>query len=154
MSGLAALLAGNNPPGVYQWHNAAAAADIQHAVEHAGWRFAHVDGWTFEDGPSFVRATCQCLGLSPDTATLSDLDAALGQVDVDDRRGLLLLWEGWGPMARADGPAFTSALAALQHRAATEHACPFAVVLRGAGPDLDLPELPATPRAPQSRQPA
>lgn len=151
MSGLAALLAGNNPPGVYQWHNATAVAGVAHAVEHAGWRFAHVDGWAFEDGESFVKATRQCLDLDPATDTIDDLDAALGQLDAAGRRGVVLLWEGWGPMARKDGAGFTSALAALTHRAAAEHGCAFAVILRGAGPDLDLPELPATPRGPAAQ---
>ena len=39
MSGLAALLAGHNPPDIYQWHNAAHVPDVEHAVEHAGWKF-------------------------------------------------------------------------------------------------------------------
>ena len=47
MSGLAALLAGHNPPDVYQWHSAAHVPDVQHAVEHAGWSFV-----TSTAGPS------------------------------------------------------------------------------------------------------
>ena len=57
MSGLAALLAGHNPPDMYQWHNAAHVPDIEHAVEHAGWKFVYLDGWTVEDKESFLKAT-------------------------------------------------------------------------------------------------
>ena len=49
MSGLAGLLAGHHPPGVYQWHAAFGPADVQHTVEHAGARFAYVDGWTHQE---------------------------------------------------------------------------------------------------------
>ena len=54
MSGLAALLAGHNPPDIYRWHNAAHVPDVQHAVEHAGWRFVYVDGWTEDDKATFL----------------------------------------------------------------------------------------------------
>ena len=61
MSGLAALLAGHNPPDIYQWHSAAHVPDVQHAVEHAGWKFAYLDGWTIEDKATFLKATAGVL---------------------------------------------------------------------------------------------
>ena len=55
MSGLAAQLAGHTPPDLYQWHNAASVADVEHAVEKAGWKFCHLDGWTIEDKETFLN---------------------------------------------------------------------------------------------------
>ena len=49
MSGLAAVLAGHEAPGIHLWHGAFAADDVRHTVEHAGWAFGHVDGWTKAD---------------------------------------------------------------------------------------------------------
>jgi hypothetical protein len=65
MSGLAALLAGHNPPGLYQWRSAAPVADVRHAVEHAGWGFRHLDGWVLEDKESFLEAAATALGGGP-----------------------------------------------------------------------------------------
>ena len=64
MSGLAALLANHNPPSVYQWHSAAPVPDVQHAVEHAGWDFRYLDGWTVEDRDTFLKAAAASLDVS------------------------------------------------------------------------------------------
>ncbi len=64
MSGLAALVAGHTPPGVYRWHSAASVADVEHAVEHAGWSFCHLDGWAVEDKESFLKATAASLDVT------------------------------------------------------------------------------------------
>jgi hypothetical protein len=142
MSGLAALLAGHNQPDIYRWHNAAHVPDVQHAVEHAGWRFVYLDGWTVEDQASFLKATAAAFEL-PDRSA-SDFDAlsgSLGEVAPDDRRGIVMLWDGWAPFARADEQAFSEALRCVAGRAGAE-AGRFAVLLRGDGPPLDVPELP------------
>ena len=55
MSGLAALLAGRKEPGIYRWHGAFGAPDVQHTVEHAGWHFAHVDGWHGDTKQEFME---------------------------------------------------------------------------------------------------
>ncbi len=143
MSGLAALLAGHNPPDLYQWHSAASVADVQHAVEHAHWAFVHLDGWTVEDKQSFLKAGAVAFSF-PDAAA-ADLDAFaehLGQVDCGAQHGVVLMWDGWSPLARHDEPAFAATLEILRGRAHAEHACKLAVLLRGDGPPLDLPELP------------
>ena len=140
MSGLAALLAEHNPPSVYQWHSAAPVADVQHAVEHAGWAFRYLDGWTLEDRGTFLKAAAASLDLT-DADSVDDLTAGLGQVDVDGR-GLVLLWEGWSPLARSDRQTFDEVLAACRRRAHDAGAGKVAVILRGEGPDLDVPELP------------
>jgi hypothetical protein len=140
MSGLAALLAEHNPPSVYQWHSAAPVPDVQHAVEVAGWCFRYLDGWTIEDRASFVKAAGVALEL-PDTDSIEALASALGTIDCGDH-GLVLLWDGWSPLARKDGAAFDEALATFRRRAHTATSGKLAVILRGEGPDLDVPELP------------
>ena len=133
MSGLAALLAGHTPPDVYQWHNAAHVEDVQHAVEHAGWSFRHLDSWTIEDRDAFTKALCAAVE-SPDASSLEDISLE------SSGSGTVLLWDGWSPLARHDEPCFAEALGTLRKRTQGEGA--FAVILRGEGPDLDLEELP------------
>ncbi|HQR26900.1 MAG TPA: barstar family protein [Nocardioides sp.] len=136
MSGLAALLAGRTPPGVYRWHGAFDAVDVRHTVEHAGWRFAHVDGWHGETKKEFLAAVGEALGF-PEWygRNLDALADCLREVRAEESRGTLLLWDGWGPFARRDPTAFASALDALAERAATGRRGAFAVLLRGEGPE-------------------
>ena len=142
MSGLAALLAEHNPPGVYQWHNAAPAADVAHAVEHAGWAFRYLDGWTVEDKESFLKAADASLEV-PDSAgeSMGSLADAFDALEVRER-GLVLLWDGWSPLARRDNETFETVLGALRHRAESQAHGKLAVILRGEGPELELEELP------------
>ena len=144
MSGLAALLAGHNPPDLYQWHSAAHVPDIQHAVEHAGWRFVYVDGWTIEDKESFLKAVVHALALEDARgASFDALSDCLGELEAPGRDGIVMLWDGWSPLARHDERAFHVALSVLGGRSNADRGCRFAVLLRGEGPALDLPELPA-----------
>jgi hypothetical protein len=46
MSGLAGILGGHRPAGVYQWHGSMSEAEVRHVVEHSGWLCGVVDGWT------------------------------------------------------------------------------------------------------------
>src|SRR5690349_15828868 len=143
MSGLAALLAGHNPPDLYQWHSAAHVPDVQHAVEHAGWRFVHLDAWTVEDKEAFLKAAVHAFGFDDDRgASFDALSDCLADVDAPDREGVVLLWDGWSPLARHDEQAFRVALSVLGGRANADRGSRFAVLLRGEGPTLDLPELP------------
>jgi hypothetical protein len=143
MSGLAALLAGYNPPDVYQWHSAAHVPDVQHAVEHAGWEFVYLDGWTIEDKESFLKAAAHAFDADDDRAASFDaLSDCLADVDSHDHAGVVLLWDGWSPLARHDEQAFGVALSVLGARAHADRGCPFAALLRGEGPPIDVPELP------------
>ena len=63
MSGLAGLLAGHHPPGVYQWHAAFGPEDVRHTVEHAGAQFAYVDGWTHQEKDELLEAFAEALGV-------------------------------------------------------------------------------------------
>lgn len=143
MSGLAALLAGHNPPDLYQWHSAAHVPDVEHAVEKAGWKFAYLDGWMVEDKASFLKAGAHALEINEELGENFDaLSDCLADVDAGDRNGVILLWDGWSPFARHDEQAFRVALSVLGGRANAERGCKFAAILRGEGPPLDLPELP------------
>jgi hypothetical protein len=144
MSGLAALLAGHTPPDLYQWHSAAAVGDVEHAVERAGWRFCYLDGWTIEDKSTFLKAAADSLDSRVDPGDSFDsLSDALAECTGGDRTGVVLLWDGWSPLARHDEQAFSVALSVLGARVNADKGGPFAVILRGDGPPLDLPELPA-----------
>ncbi len=139
MSGLAALLAGHNPPGAYQWHSAAQVDDVRHAVEHAGWQFCHVDGWTVEEREPFAKALGAALGID-DSGDLTSVRDALPSVGAGHDHGTVLLWDGYAPLARQDRETFDEALSMLAER--TGRPGQFAVILRGEGPELDLEELP------------
>ena len=144
MSGLAALLAGHNRPDVYRWHSAAHVPDVEHAVDKAGWSFVHLDGWIVEDKDAFLKAAVASFGLSDERgASFDALSDGLADVDPRDRGGVVLLWDGWSPLARHDEQAFHVALSVLGGRANADRGCPFAVLLRGEGPTVDVPELPA-----------
>ncbi len=141
MSGLAALLAGHNPPDVYQWHSAAPVADVRHAVEKAGWSFAYLDGWTVEDQESFMKSAAACLQTTDAGQDVEALAACLQAIEADGQ-GMVLLWDGWSPLARKDEGAFNRALEAFRKRASSEDGGKLAVILRGEGPPLELDELP------------
>jgi hypothetical protein len=143
MSGLAALLAGHNPPGLYQWHSAAHVPDVQHAVEHAGWQFVHLDGWTIEDKESLLKAAMHAFTFDDDRpASFDALSDCLADVEPRDAEGVVLLWDGWRPLARHDEQAFKVALSVFGGRAHADRGGKFAVLLRGDGPPIDVPELP------------
>jgi hypothetical protein len=146
MSGLAALLAGHTPPDLYQWHSAAPVADVEHAVEKAGWKFCHLDGWTIEDKEAFLKAAGVAFDANAELGDSFDrLSDCLEEVHAGDHNGVVFLWDGWSPLARHDDRAFSTALSVLGDRAGQDGADVMAVILRGEGPDLDLPELPDGP---------
>ena len=146
MSGLAALLAGHTEPGLYLWHGGFEVADVRHAVEHAGWGFAYVDGWTHQDKAGFLTAVGEALdfpahyGHNFDALAdcLSDVGGSLGSGGVD---GTVLLWDGWGTLARSEPKAFSVAVSVLGGRVNADRGTPFAVLMRGDGPDPSLPSL-------------
>ena len=147
MSGLAAVLAGHEPPGIHLWHGAFDVADVRHAVEHAGWGFGWVDGWTGADTkPAFLAAVGEALDF-PDhyghnfDALADCLSDVGGSTNSGGVNGTVLLWDGWGTLARSDPKAFSVALTVLGGRVHADRGTPFAVLLRGDGPDPGLPSL-------------
>lgn len=138
MSGLAGLLAGRHPAGVYQWHAAFSPDDVRRTVEHAGARFAYVDGWTHQEKTELLEAFAEALGFR-DSAE-PDFDALAGHLEDLDGDPLVLLWDGWGPLARSEPSAFDTATGILAARAA-DGRCPVTVLLRGEGPDIEVKSL-------------
>lgn len=139
MSGLAALLAARREPGIFRWHGAFGVADVQHTVEHAGWRFVHLDGVGVESREEFLDRIGEAFSFTDDYARNFDaLADCLHDVVAGDHAGTILLWDGWGPFARADEHAFSVALSVLGTRVNAERGGPFAVLLRGEGPDLGI----------------
>lgn len=137
MSGLAGLLSGRTAPGIYQWHAAFEVVDVAHTVELAGWKFAQLDGWVVESKSEFLAAIGTLLEF-PDYygQNFDALADCLSDVVAGDSEGWILLWDGWGPLARADERAFSVALSVLGGRVNAERGGPFAVLLRGEGPEL------------------
>lgn len=142
MSGLAALLAGRHEPGVQIWHAAFPVEDVRHAVEHAGWRFGHVDGWTHQDKAGFLDAVAEALDF-PDWfgRNFDALADCLSDVSGPEGAGTVLLWDGWGAFAREDPQAFDVALDVLRERTQDPQRPAFAVLMRGEGPAVDVPSL-------------
>ena len=142
MSGLAGLLAGHTQPGIYKWHSGLHAPDIAHSVEHAGWVFVHFDGWAVEDKDTFLKSVGEAFEFPDWTGQSFDaLADALADVDARDGNGTIFLWDGWSPLARADEQAFSVALSVFGSRVHADRGGPFAVLLRGEGPPLDVPDL-------------
>jgi RNAse (barnase) inhibitor barstar len=138
VSGLAGLLAGHHPPGVYQWHAAFGPDDVRHTVEHAGARFAYVDGWTHQEKAELLEAFADALGCPEPPG--QDIDALTDCLRGLDGRPTVLLWDGWGPLARADRRSFDVAADILAGRTA-DGSSAISVLLRGDGPSIDVPSL-------------
>lgn len=133
MSGLAAVLAGRTPPGVYRWHAAYDVEDVRHTVEIAGWRFAHLDGWVIETAAEFHDGIAAALGLPHWYGrTLDALDDSLSDIE----QPTVLLWDGWSPLARADERTFAVVTEIFASRREV-----LTVLLRGDGPDLPVTSL-------------
>ena len=137
MSGLAAVVAGHTPPGVYRWHAAFETSEVRHTVEHAGWQFGYVDGWRRSGKVEVLTAVGETLAF-PDYYRGRSLDA-LWDCLTDVAEPTVLLWDGWGTLAREDEETFAKVRAIFEERA--ELAPPFTTLLRGEGPELDVPSL-------------
>ncbi|KRF36252.1 barstar family protein [Nocardioides sp. Soil805] len=142
MSGLAALLAGRVDPGTYLWHGAFDVDDVRRTVEHAGWALAHVDGWVADGKAEFLAAVGESLDF-PDWygQNFDALADCLHDIGAG-AEGVVLLWDGWATLARGDEKAFGIALTVLGSRVHADRGVPFAVLLRGEGPEVaGLPSL-------------
>ncbi|HET8561023.1 MAG TPA: barstar family protein [Marmoricola sp.] len=141
MTGLAGVIAGHLKPGVYQWHTAFSPTQVRHSVEHAGWRFGYVDGWTHQDKGTFLDAVADALQFPEYFG--QNFDALTDCLRDVDGNGVVLLWDGWGPLARDDRRAFDIAVDCFAGRARDDAQGPFVTLLRGEGPDIDVPVLDA-----------
>lgn len=136
MSALARILAGRTPPGVYRWESPADPVDVQHVVELAGWKFVHLDTWTVEDKDGFLDACATAFDF-PDWfgRNLDALADSLSDVSGGAEDGVLVLWDGWSPLARHDRRVFDVVVDIFVGRVRSERADRFAVLVRGPGPD-------------------
>ncbi len=138
MSGLARLLAGHVEPGVYTWHAAFGPPEVRRAVEHAGAQFAYVDGWAHQTKSEFLAAVAGALDF-PDWFG-HNLDAFADCLDDLDITPVVLLWDGWGTLARSDPETFALVVDVLAGRARSVTP-PFSALLRGAGPEVGIAAL-------------
>ncbi|MEP9380951.1 barstar family protein [Nocardioides sp. KR10-350] len=136
MSGLAGLLAGHTPAGVYRWHAAFDADELARTVAVAGWGCAHLDG-VVESREEALAALGEVLEFPEHYGR--NLDALWDCLR--DVGPTLLLWDHWGVLAYADEPFTARLLGLLRERAADPERPAFGVLLRGDGPDLGLPWL-------------
>lgn len=141
MSGLAGLLAGlihgDSGPDIFQWHSALDVADVQHSVEHAGFGFAHVDGWLGDGTKAEFLASVGAALQFPEHygQNFDALADCLHDIGAG-HSGVVLLWDGWSTLARGDERAFDIALTVLGSRVHADRGVPFSVLLRGEGPDV------------------
>jgi hypothetical protein len=135
MSGLAALLAGRRKPGIYTWHSGFEVENVRHTVEHAGWTFAYVDGLKAQTKQEFLTEIGEALNF-PEWYGKNFDALADCLTDVDSGNGTVVLWDGWGALARAEPRAFSVALSVLGTRVNADRGGPFSVLLRGEGPDV------------------
>ena len=133
MSGLAPILAGRHPAGVYRWEAAFDVEDVRDAVTSAEWQFRLLDGAGIETKAQFLVTVGRVLEF-PETYG-ANFDALADLLD-DLTGSTLVLWESWGPLARADPTSFDIALQILRARCADPSGPPLAVLLRGCGPEV------------------
>ncbi|RNL65495.1 hypothetical protein EFK50_03345 [Nocardioides marmoriginsengisoli] len=100
--------------------------------------FGYVDGWTHQTKAEFLAEAAETLHF-PDWFG-QNLDAFADCLDDLDIVPVVLLWDGWGTLARADREAFDLIVEIAAGRARTVTP-PFSLLLRGAGPELDIPAL-------------
>jgi RNAse (barnase) inhibitor barstar len=130
MSGLAEVLSGRAVPGAYRWESNRPLEEVRHTVEHAGWRFGHLEGARIETRLELHEAVSEALVL-PDWYG-RNLDALADVLrDVDGR--MLLLWDTWSVLARAEPDYFAQVVELLGGAVV--------LLLRGDGPAVDVPVL-------------
>ncbi len=140
MSGLAAVLAGRRPAGVYRWTTPVEVSDVQRSVERAEWRFVLLDTLTVDDKEGFLASAAAAFAFPDWFGHNWD---AFGDclADVESDTGTLVLWDGWSPLARANRQSFNVALDILDQRAASRRGGPFVVLMRGDGPRINVPDV-------------
>ena len=130
MSGLARCWQGTNR-GVHLWHGAFDVDDVRHAVEHAGWGFGYVDGWTGADTkPAFLAAVGEALDFPDHYGQNFDALADCLHDIGAGRDGVCCCGTAGARSPARDEKAFSIALSVLGSRVNAERGVPFAVLLR------------------------
>jgi hypothetical protein len=136
MSGLAELLGGRVTAGVYRWDGTLPVREAMRTAEVAGWSFAHVDGALVLTKRDALAAFAAALDVEVDPA--GNLDALWDRLR-DVPGPTLVLWDRWDVLAEADPIVAISLIGLLGDRAADGG---LALLLRGEGPDFEIPVLP------------
>ena len=117
-------------PGSIAWHGHFPVEDVRHTVEHAGWRFAAGRRLARRHQGRVPRAVGEALAFPDHYGQNFDaLADCLGDITAGDSEGWVLLWDGWGPLAREDQRAFygrpsrSSAAGSTPTRAARSRSC-------------------------------
>jgi hypothetical protein len=134
------VLTGDRAPGVYLWPAAPEIDGIQAIVGEAGWRFIHLDTTTVVDKAGLLDAVAKTFGL-PAYLGRGQESLTAYLAEVRDDFGVLVVWEGWAGLAELNPQAARLAIEAFAGRAGRSLGGPFAVLLIGAGPLLDVPSL-------------
>jgi hypothetical protein len=155
MSGLARLLARHVPAGIYRWSSPQSIEAIRHVVEHAHWRCLTLDTWKTEHKADFLESCAEAFGFPESFGHNFDaLDDCLSDVRAgSEQEGVVVVWDGWGPFARADRVAFDVAVDVFGSRVDFGHSRvnsrqsspdtggDFTMLLHGPGPDVEIPLL-------------
>lgn len=143
MTDVRSLIVARPEAGVYRWRATEPARLVRQAVRSSGWHCYLLDGARITDTESFLTGCAEALGL-PDRHT-QDWDS-LGQALTELRPapGYVLVYDSWMVLATADPAGWrrakqllTDAVDTWWHRDVAMY-----VLLRGQGPDPDLPVLP------------
>lgn len=111
------------------------------ALDH-GWHSVALDTANVTDKDGFMAVAAEVFDLPVTLVTdWTGLDACLRAIDRDEPDGLLVLWDHWGSFAEADPEGFEYAVEVFQDACVAWRDDDFqgAVLLRGPGPETDLP---------------
>lgn len=117
---------------------------LVNAARDRGWHVITLDTSVAVDKDGFMTAVDDAFDLPTWFGRSWDsLDECLRVLDLDEPDGLLVLWENWDGFAVADPDAFETAIDVFHDATVAWHddENPGAVVLRGDGPETDLPIL-------------
>jgi RNAse (barnase) inhibitor barstar len=118
--------------------------ELETEAEKLEWRCVVLDGAEVEDRESFLQMCDEAFGL-PDWFGMNwdALEECLGDLDLGEAEGVLVVWASWALLAEAEPKAFATALDVLGSagRGWTQDGVRGGVVLLGEGPEIDVDEL-------------
>lgn len=141
MSGLAPILAGRQPTGLYRLEAAFDLEDVTATALGAGWALSHLDGAYAQTKVEVLTSLGAALAFPEHYGANFD---AVADCLSDLKANTVLLWDDWGVFARSDERSFAVLRRILSARSAdpTIGTPKLLVLLRGDGPDdLDVPLL-------------
>lgn len=137
---LAQVLSGDRH-GVFHW---AGRADAERRADEQGWRYVLLETSEATDKESFLDRCVEAFDLpSWSGRSWEGLDECLRSLDLEEPEGLLVVWEGWATLAEQDPDSFEVVIEVFHDACVAwkDDEVPGAILLKGAGPETDLPEL-------------